>query len=65
MSAPQYTGWAVIEEGRGIVYVKQDHNIPEVGEFSAMQEWKARLNMGHKVSITRVLITPIPRKERS
>jgi mannose-1-phosphate guanylyltransferase len=52
----EWTGWAVIEEGRGLVYVKQDHQWPEVGEFTARQELRERLAMGHAVRLTRVRI---------
>lgn len=56
MNEPEWKGWAVIEEGRGIVYVRQDHKHHEIVEFTARQELREREQLGHKVRLTRVRI---------
>jgi hypothetical protein len=62
MTMAEWKGWAVIEEGHGIVYVRQEHHIPEVGRFAAEQEARIRTEQGCNVRLARVRIIEEPQE---
>jgi len=51
-----WTGWGVIE-GEKLVYLKQDHEWPEVSEFDARQELQIRSSRGENARLARVYIS--------
>jgi hypothetical protein len=56
MSTTEWKGWAVIDETRGLVYVRQEHSIPEIGAWDVRREARQRADLGDKVRVTRVRI---------